>query len=151
MSTKLTPHFSLEELTTTKTGISNIPHENDINQLRILCRDILEPLREQISQCYGHRDVSGLPVYIPLIVDSGYRCPVLNKFVGGVPTSQHLLGQAADIHCSLDTQRLYFTISRMVSKGQFNVGQCIWYRKSNFVHVSLPTITHKNEFIIRNK
>ena len=45
MSTKLTPHFSLEELTTTKTGISNIPHENDINQLRILCRDILEPFR----------------------------------------------------------------------------------------------------------
>ena len=84
MSTKLTPHFSLEELTTTKTGISNIPDENDVNQLRILCRDILEPLREQISQCYGHRDVSGLPVYIPLIVDSGYRCPVLNKFVGGV-------------------------------------------------------------------
>ena len=151
MSTKLTPHFSLEELTTTKTGISNIPDENDINQLRILCRDILEPLREQISQCYGHRDVSGLPEYIPLIVDSGYRCPALNKFVGGVPTSQHLLGQAADIHCSLDTHRLYFTISGMVSKGHFNVGQCIWYRKSNFVHVSLPTITHKNEFIIRNK
>ena len=116
-----------------------------------MCRDILEPLREEISLRYGHRDVSGWPERIPLIVNSAYRSDAVNKSVGGVPTSQHLLGQAADIHCSLDTKYLYLTIAGMVSKGQFNVGQCIWYRKSKFVHVSLPTTTHKNEFIIRNK
>ena len=37
--TFLTPHFTLGELIKTKTGISNIPHENDINQLRISYRD----------------------------------------------------------------------------------------------------------------
>ena len=151
MSTQLSPHFTLEELTTTKTGISNIPNDNEVNQLRLLCRDILEPLREEISNRYGHRDVSGWPEFIPLIVDSGYRSAAVNKSVGGVPTSQHILGQAADIHSSIDTKYLYLTIISMVSKGQLNVGQCIWYRNSHFVHVSLPTNTHKNQFIIKNK
>ena len=104
-----------------------------------------------VSIRYAHRDVSGWPEYIPLLVNSGYRCSALNKSVGCVPTSQHLLGQAADIHCSLDTKYLYYTIGNMVTKGLLNVGQCIWYRKSNFVHVSLPTNTLKNQFIIRNK
>ena len=138
MSTKLTPHFTLEELTTTKTGLSNVPNVQQTNQLRILCRDILEPLRYH-GEC------------APIIVDSAFRSPLVNKAVGGASTSQHLLGQAADIHCSLDTKYLYLTIAGMVSKGQFNVGQCIWYRKSKFVHVSLPTKTHKNQFIIKNK
>jgi uncharacterized protein YcbK (DUF882 family) len=44
---------------------------------------ILDPLREK----YGK----------PIIVNSGYRCPKLNKCVGGVSTSQHVKGQAADI------------------------------------------------------
>ena len=35
----------------------------------------------------------------PLTVSSGYRCPELNREVGGVPTSQHVKGEAADIAC----------------------------------------------------
>ena len=151
MSVQLSLHFTLDELTKTKTGIFNIPSVEQTNQLRKLCRDILEPLREEISLRYGHSDVSGCPEHIPLIVNSAYRSAAVNKSVGGVPTSQHLLGQAADIHCSLDTKYLYLTIAGMVSKGLLNVGQCIWYRKSKFVHVSLPTKTHKNQFIIKNK
>ena len=151
MSTQLTPHFTLEEMTVTNTGLSNIPNDEQTNQLRLLSRDILEPLREELSCRYGHRDVSGWPEYIPLIVNSAFRSSAVNKSVGGVPSSQHLLGQAADIRCSLDTKILYFTISDMVCKGQLHIGQCIWYRKSHFVHVSLPCANHKNQFIIRNK
>ena len=84
VKTYLSPHFTLEELITTKTGIPNIPHVNDVNQLRILCRDILEPLREKIGQ--------------PIIINSAFRSAALNRAVGGVKTSQHLLGQAADIY-----------------------------------------------------
>ena len=147
----LSPHFTLGEMTSTKTGLDNVPNVEQTNQLRLLCNDILEPLREEISCRYGHRDVSGWPEYIPLKVTSAFRCPVVNKSVGGVPASQHLLGQAADIHCSLDTKILYLTIAGMVCKGQLHIGQCIWYRKSHFVHVSLPCTNHKNQFIIRNK
>nr|QJB21375.1 MAG: peptidase [Microvirus sp.] len=134
----LTPHFTLEEMTITKTGLSNIPNVEQTNELRKLCRDILEPLRA------GHGNA--------IIVNSGYRSLAVNKCVGGVPTSQHLLGQAADIRSSVQSDiHLWTDINELVSGGHFNVGQCIWYRKSQFIHVSLPTKTHKNQFIIKNK
>ena len=138
MSTKLTPHSSLEELTTTKTGFSNIPNVSQTNQLRNLCRDILEPIRNA--------------AHALIIVKSGFRSPEVNTAVGGVPTSQHLLGQAADIYCSsISAFALYKLIDKLVIEGQFNVGQCIFYKKSNFVHVSLPSRTHENDFLILNK
>ena len=56
MSTKLTPHFTLEELTTTNAGLSNIPSVEQINQLRNLCRDILEPLRIHLGNSPIYRD-----------------------------------------------------------------------------------------------
>ena len=85
MSTKLSPHFSLEELTITKTGISNIPHENDINQLRILCRDILEPLRTALNE--HTYQLTKLRNAI-IIVDSAFRSAAVNRSVGGVSYSR---------------------------------------------------------------
>ena len=76
MVTKLTPHFSLEEVVKTKTGLSNIPNVEQTNQLRKLCLNILEPVRSVYNK--------------PLIIDSAFRSPDVNKAVGGVSTSQHL-------------------------------------------------------------
>ena len=122
---KLTPNFTLGEMTSTKTGIANIPNVEQINKLRILCRDILEPLRQYLGG-------------IPIIVDSGFRSPAVNESVGGVSNSQHLLGQAADIHCiTLTAFELYKAIDKLVLEGQLDIGQCILYTKSHFVHVSL--------------
>ena len=84
MVTKLSPHFSLEEVVKTKTGLSNIPNVEQINQLRKLCRYILEPVRSVYNK--------------PLIIDSAFRSLEVNTAVCGVSTSQHLLGEAADIH-----------------------------------------------------
>ena len=136
MSTKLTPHFTLEEMTVTKTGLSNIPNDTQTNQLRILCRDVLEPLREKIGQ--------------PIIISSAFRSSDVNRAVGGVSTSQHLLGQAADIYSSVQISCLWNAIKSLVHIGSLNIGQCIWYQTEHFIHISLPTKTHKNEFIIRN-
>lgn len=54
-----------------------------LNNLKNLCLKILEPLREHVGG--------------PVRLSSGYRCPALNRAVGGKATSQHLTGEAADI------------------------------------------------------
>jgi hypothetical protein len=83
--TKLSEHFSLEEMTNSQTakrqGIDNTPSADVVAQLTNLCEDVLEPLRAK----YG-----------AITINSGYRSPALNKAVGGVANSQHVLGQAAD-------------------------------------------------------
>jgi zinc D-Ala-D-Ala carboxypeptidase len=87
---QLTKHFTLEELLESQTarrwGIKEQfnPPEGVIDNLKLLCVNILEPLRKYIGR--------------PIVISSGYRCAEVNKRVGGQPTSQHLKGQAADIH-----------------------------------------------------
>ena len=121
----------------TKTGLKNVPNVSQIDHLRMLCVNILEPLRERIGQ--------------PIYVNSAFRSPLVNKAVGGVATSQHLTGDAADIKSSVQTSWIWNAINDLVLHGSLNIGQCIWYRKSNFIHISNVSRTHENDFIIRNK
>lgn len=80
-------YFSIEELcrstTAEKEGIRNVPGEKEKLNLKQLVDNVLDPLRER----YGK----------PITVNSGYRCPELNKAVGGSSTSDHMIGCAADI------------------------------------------------------
>jgi len=84
--TRLSTHFSLKELTRSQTaerkGIKNIPKKDEIRNLKQLCQNILEPIREH----YG----------IPFSPSSGFRCLDLNKEIGSSSKSQHIKGQAVD-------------------------------------------------------
>ena len=89
---KLSEHFTLGEMTRSNSHpeIYNIPSHEAIANLTNLCK-WLEVLRERASP-----DPSkGRGV--PIIINSGYRSPQLNKRIGGVPTSNHLTGCAVDI------------------------------------------------------
>lgn len=92
---QLTEHFTLSEFvrseTATNRHIDNTPSQEVIENLRALCRNVIEPARLAF----------GAPIYIT----SGYRCTALNKAVGGKPTSQHLRGEAADLQVK-DVQNL---------------------------------------------
>ena len=83
---ELSKSFTLNELTksqeATRLGIENIPNEEHIENLKILCEKILQPLR----------DYYGLPVSI----SSGYRSVALCEAIGSSAKSQHTKGQAAD-------------------------------------------------------
>lgn len=85
---KLTEHFNLIEFERSSTalanGIDNTCPSQFIPSLVQLCKEILEPLRAFANQ--------------PIIIGSGYRCNQLNVKVGGAYTSQHTLGEAADIY-----------------------------------------------------
>lgn len=83
---KLSKNFSLYEFTRSQTAsrrdIDNQPGAYEIANLKALCRQVLQPLRDALG---------------PISISSGYRCPKLNAAVGGVATSFHTRGQAADI------------------------------------------------------
>lgn len=84
---QLSKHFKLSEFTRSATamrlGIDNTPDPDSIEALQNLCIHVLEPLRERFGV---------------IRITSGYRCLKLNMAVGGSRTSQHLFGEAADIH-----------------------------------------------------
>lgn len=84
---RLSEHFTLGEMCYSATAeakkIPNIPLKQHITAMQNLCERGLEPLCCQLG--------------LPIKVNSGYRCQLLNQMVGGVSTSQHLKGEAADI------------------------------------------------------
>ena len=88
---RLSPHFTLGEMTKTqaKTADKNIPSHVHIENLKRLC-GWLERLRSEWNKRYGEGDD-------PIVINSGYRSEAVNKAVGGVPSSNHLSGCAADI------------------------------------------------------
>lgn len=99
----LSPHFSLAEMTKTSIkGVSNTPDAKATENLKRVCL-WLEELRQEWNQTYGEGDD-------PVIINSGYRAPAVNKAVGGVPTSNHLTGCAVDIRVSGMEQALRYAV-----------------------------------------
>ena len=80
----LSEHFKLGEMTKSNSHpeVYNIPSHEAIANLKRVCV-WLEVLRERAGG--------------PILINSGYRSPQLNKKIGGVPTSNHLTGCAVDI------------------------------------------------------
>ena len=91
---KLSEHFTLGEMTASShKEVYNIPSHEAIANLTNLCK-WLEVLRERASP-----DPSkGRGV--PIIINSGYRSPQLNRKIGGAANSNHLTGCAVDIRTS---------------------------------------------------
>lgn len=80
-------NFTMSELlysdTAKKYGIKNMPNNPEVfDNMLLLITECLQPLREYIQK--------------PMIITSGYRSQLLNQQIGGVDTSQHCKGQAAD-------------------------------------------------------
>jgi hypothetical protein len=84
---QLTNNFTLAEMVKSDTALrhdmDNTPGETEIENLKRLCEQILQPIREHFK--------TGVKV------NSGYRHPEVNAKVGGSKTSDHCKGQAADI------------------------------------------------------
>jgi hypothetical protein len=86
MTTQLTAHFALEELACTQhREIDNRPPPEVVATLRMTAARM-----EEVRRLLGERVIS---------VSSGYRCPELNRAVGGARTSAHLTGHAVDFNC----------------------------------------------------
>lgn len=131
-------YFTIKELTRSTTaelrGIDNTPSQQVIDNLTALVENVLDPLRE----------AWGAPIH----VNSGYRCAALNKAVGGVPTSQHILGEAADITVGTraQNQRLYALLRQL----DLPVDQAINEHDFRWIHVSYGPRNRRRYFAIRS-
>ena len=133
---KLSEHFSLSEFPNSQTAarrrIDNTPPPAVIRALTDWCQHIGEPVRRQFG---------------PVKISSGYRSPALNRAVGGSKTSQHVLGQAADIECpGVPNGELARWISRNTDFDQlilefYTPGQ----PSSGWVHVSWRPIDRRRQ------
>ena len=119
-------YFTFAELTASATakrkGIDNTPDSRVTAKLTALVANILDPLRE----AYGK----------PIVVTSGYRCPKLNKTVGGAAKSQHITGEAADIRALSDKPSDNKKLFDLIIKLNLPFDQLIDEYGYNWVHVS---------------
>ena len=83
---QLSKNFSLAEMTKSQTairmGMSNNPSEGEVENLRLLCERVLQPVRDHFNHVVS--------------VSSGYRSAALSQAIGSSPDSQHAKGMAAD-------------------------------------------------------
>ena len=128
----LSPHFSLKEMTESQTarkqGIANIPTPDAVENLRRLCANTLEPLREELG--------------LPVVITSGFRTKALNDILAHASErSQHMQGQAADFYVGEGSlkpetprQRLIRAFRLIITSEQIDYDQLILY--PSFIHVS---------------
>lgn len=108
----MSKNFTLKELTFSATaerdGIDNTPSPEVVGHINELCDNLLQPLRDAWGK--------------PIRVTSGYRCPELNKKVGGSMTSAHLCGYAADLQSGDFLEFTRFVVAWLQDKAY---DQCI--------------------------
>ena len=124
---KLTPHFTLGELTKTKhvTEDGNIPSRVVIENLIRVCGwleelRVLAGVRPQ-SKVAGDCTLAPDPgaaldpgaapsarKEVPIVINSGYRSPEVNRLAGGATNSNHLTGCAVDIRCAGKEQMIRY-------------------------------------------
>jgi hypothetical protein len=144
MNTKVTMHFTREELYASQTakarGINNKPSTEEIVNLVYLAAYVLEPLRVAMKE--------------PIKIGSGFRCPALNRAVGGVSNSQHMKGQAADLCIDGDIAKGKRWFNYIREHLPFD--QLIWEKNpktgSYWVHVSFvhPDFGRNRKQVIEN-
>ena len=114
-------NFTFTEMTKTDTGLDNMP--NDMNIIHNLVRlsEFLQIIRNEL--------------HLPIIVNSGYRSKEVNESVGGVSSSYHCKGLAADIKCSDMDKLLTILHSHLMDIDQLG----IYYNKNTelWFHVGL--------------
>ena len=114
-------NFSFSELTRTQTGIKNVPDDMNVVKNLVRLAEFLQTVRNEI--------------HLPIIVNSAYRSKEVNEAVGGVSSSYHVKGLAADIRCSDMDKLLAVLHSHLMDIDQLGI-----YFNNNtqlFYHVGL--------------
>ena len=134
---RLSPHFSLEELThsdiATRLDIDNTPWEEVIENLKFLAEEL-----ENVRSLLGH----------PMLISSGFRCHALNDYLGSKRTSSHTKGLAVDFICpGFGDPR---SVVSAIVNANINYDQVI-LEYDRWVHLSFKQVDPRNQALIIDK
>ena len=125
LSKNLTLKEAIKSNTATRLGISNMPEQWEIDNLRAVAENVFQPIRDHFG--------------VPIGVSSGYRSKALNKAIGGSKYSQHMIGEALDIDADIYGKVTNAEIFNFV-KNNLEWDQMIWEfgddEEPNWVHIS---------------
>lgn len=138
---KLSEHLDLSEVIRSESakrrGISNMPTEEHIKNLKLIAEKVFEPIRANFRQ--------------PIRISSGYRSQSLNAAIGGATRSQHSTGEALDIDMdgtALSNKEIFNFI-----KERLQFDQLIWEfgtdANPDWVHVSYKADGNQRKQVLR--
>ena len=128
----LSRNFTLEELTHTDTGVSNVPNDAEKYKLLLVANYLLQPVRDQFG---------------PIHVTSGFRSKAVHEAIQktqGAPTSstsQHLLAEAADFTLQVDIEKVFSWCKENLIYGQLIKED---HNGKRWIHISLPRMDKPN-------
>lgn len=128
-------YFTFQEFersdTAARNAIDNRIPDNLKSNVIALVDNVLDPLREAWGK--------------PIVLTSGYRCPQLNRIIGGSKTSHHMRGMAADIDTGshTDNRRLF----QLVQSLNLPFTQLIDERNFSWVHISYDAANLKKQVL----
>lgn len=137
LSTNLTLAEVIRSETAKRRGITNMPTEQHIANLKLLAEKIFQPIRDHFGR--------------PIHISSGYRSRALNDAIGGSLTSQHCSGEALD----LDMDGTEITNAQVFHfiKDNLNFDQLIWEfgtdANPNWVHVSYESTGRQRKQVLK--
>jgi hypothetical protein len=136
---QLSTHFTLAEFTRSESakrhGVSNQPTPEHLENIKILCERVLEPIRLKFG---------------PINISSGYRSKLLNHYIGGSLRSQHCEGKAAD----LDMDGMGGVTNKQIFeyiKSELEFDQLINEFNYGWIHVSYNLGKNRNQILNATK
>lgn len=136
MNRRISRDFTWEEMVYSRVavenGLRNVPPAEAEIAMKHLVKRLLQPLRIAYAG--------------PIAITSGYRSPEVNRLVGGVPSSQHVKGEAAD--CYVPDPEVLLNVLRFC---KLPFDQAILYKRKKFLHLSLKASGKNRYQIIINK
>ena len=134
---RLSKNFTLSEITKSNTakrlGIDNAPNQEHLNNMQILIRDLIQPMRDALG---------------PIRISSGYRSPVLNRAIGGSAKSQHCKGQALDLQFWEKGEMCNKKIYDWVLKEGIEFDQMINEFDFAWIHISLKPNNENRKVVL---
>ena len=136
MGERISRDFTWEEMTYSRVAVENGLLNEPSFEVRLLMIELVKRLLQPLRVAYGK----------PIAITSGYRSPEVNRLVGGVPSSQHVKGGAAD--CYVPDPKVLLDVL-LFSKLPFD--QAILYKQKKFLHLSLRVNGENRYQVIINK